>query len=375
MINQITGEYEVNEKGHLDIPLSIFSNIIELEATRLPFEFDKNRTIIFFPVKFNENDLKTYRQMIVFRNRKLLRYSIRKNILRLFFNRSPHLSQYYPYKTKVCLVRRSSKEIGEDQGIFVALKFSEQLIPKKTRIKIKRSKWLFISKHLTEAMKENLSALGNYAIIPIHALKHMHKPQFRESPDILINFSPDFIKKIDVKKFKKYVKNVNDQTVKFRFSLRLERLSEFFSDRREIDVRLLLVNDTNILITKDLDLQLPDNTDLLDLEMFRGHKMGLKKFKTEFKKVIGAEMPIDADEIHFFDKILLEVSLVSTKQITSEIAHKIYWYYWILQKNLKNYAADHEILTIEQFYPYISKIFAIYNVIKYYYPHDRMIYN
>ena len=47
--------------------------------------------------------------------------------------------------------------------------------------------------------------------------------------------------------------------------------------------------------------------------------------------------------------------------VTSELVHKIYWYYWILKEQLSLYTKEHEILANEWFYGAICKVFAVYS--------------
>ena len=383
IVQKIEGEYEVDKSGHLDLPRSVLRNLVDFRASRLPFEFDKGQTIIFLPTKFTEKDLELYNQEVVYQNRKLIQYSKRKGVIRFYFKSSLHLRDYYPHNTRVYLVRRHAQEIGviEEETVFLAFEFSEKIIPKEIETKITESKVLYISKFLTPAMKENLNALDNYIILPVHSLKNLHHPDFRESYDILITFDPKFIntidaqrfKNIDPRQFKELIKGVSRQKLEFRFLLDLDRLAEFFSDRREIKAKLIYIDDVNILITKDSSLQVPDKINLLDLEIYHNHKIGLLKFKTEYKKICGSDLPITSDDTRFFKDALLEVSLYSARQVTSEIVHKVYWYYWALKTNLKDYTDKHEILKIELFYLYISRVFAIYYAFKQYYIDNPLI--
>ena len=329
---------EVNRKGHIDLSKAKLAKLIFPDVDSLPFEFSKDRSIVYLSLKFTKEDLDRYYEKVPQRDRKIIRCVFKKTTIRLYFNNSERLSNYYPQKVKIYRVKR---EVNGKLQEVLAFEFYDiaKIIKMEEETEVIAAKYLSLKRLIPPLIKESLLRLDGYIITRYYSLQLHHSEEFRDVFDILITFDHRFINSIKQEEYilkdtalEKRIKRLNDSKKnEIRFYLGKKLFKGFMRKHGPTPVKVFFSED-NILITTDRELTLPKNFRPIYMEYIEGYKTGFSTFKKE-AEIRGTPLSLnDKREAFRLNNIMTLIKLdpkIHTK-FHSEFVKRVYSNFFLL---------------------------------------------
>jgi hypothetical protein len=246
---------EVNQIGHLDIPLDQVQDFIDPDVGKLVFDFSEDHSVIYFPVGFTKKYLVSYNKKTPQFERKFVRCALKKDegVARLYFNTSNRLAGYFSQKADIYLIKRKERE-----EIAVEFFDIEKIIQRETETWITPSKSLSFNKHLPPLYGEQIiKKYDKFAIIKVLFLSPFHSQEYKEHADLLITFNPYFIKYLEKTPLNKRIRFIEKDSFEFLFILRTKPLADFMQKKGKTYIKAIFLPE-GIILTKDKGLTLPD---------------------------------------------------------------------------------------------------------------------
>ncbi len=337
-ILQIIGrQIEVNQIGHLDIPLDQVQDFIDPEVGKLCFDFSDDHSIIYFPVGFTKKELVSYNKKTPQFDRKFVRCTLKKDeeVARLYFNTSNRLAGYFSQKADVYLIKR-----GEKEEIAVEFFDIEKIIQKEAETWITPSKSLSLNKHLPPQYGEQIiENYDRFAVIKILSLSKFHHQDYRDQADLLITFNPYLIKSLEKTPLSKRIRILEKDSFEFLFILRIKPLEDFMQKKGKTYVKAIFLPE-GIVITKDKGLSIPDNFNPIYSEFIEGIQRGYSEFKKEYEEKYHEPVFFTIKEKAALNQLLFEMKLKANVHFSFQFIKRVYWYYVILWRQVHLFQSE-----------------------------------
>ncbi len=373
-IIQIIGKYiEVDQVGHLDIPLDQVQDFLDPVVGKLSFDFSKDHSIIYFPVEFTKKDLASYNKKTPRFDRKFVRCAIKteEGVARLYFNTSNRLGGYFSQKADLYLVKREGKKE-------IAVEFSdmERIISNEADAWITPSRTLSLNKLLPPLYGARMmERYDKFAIVKLLSLSKFHHQKYKEQADLLITFNPYFITQLEKSSYSKRIRIIEKDSFEFLFILRTKPLADFMEKKKKMYVKAIFLPE-GIILTKDKTLILPDNLNLIYSEFIEGVHKGYSEFKKEYSDKYQEPVPFTRKEIIVLNELLFEVKIEANVHFSYQFIKRVYWYYVILWRKIHLFQSD-EVSEYEkehrETFEALLKILTIYNAFFNFFPEHPLI--
>lgn len=337
-ILQIIGKrIEVNQIGHLDIPLAQVQDFIDPDVGKLCFNFSKDHSIIYFPVGFTKKELASYNKKTPRFERKFVRCALKKeeDVARLYFNTSNRLTNYFSQKADIYLIKRKEKKE-------IAVEFSdiERIIQNEAETWITQSKSLSLNKYLPPLYGEQIiKKFEKYAVIKLFSLNKFHNHGHKEQADLLITFNPHFIKYLEKTPLSKRIRFIEKDSFEFLFILRVKSLADFMQKKGKTYIKAIFLPE-GIILTKDKRLTLPDDLNPIYSEFIEEIQRGYTEFRKEYEDKYQEKSPFTRKELAALNLLLFEVKLKANIHFSFQFIKRVYWYYVILWRQIHLFQSE-----------------------------------
>ena len=373
-ILKVIGKHmEVTQTGHLNIPLNELEGFVPPSGGKLYFEFSKDHSIIYFPMGFTKKELFRYNRKTTRSERKLVRCTLRKDVVRIYFNTSKRLINYFSQKADVYLVKRS-EDVEEKEQIAVEFSNIAQIIQNEANTRISPSKYLYLGKYLPPLYEEQvMEKFDKFVIIKLSSLDAFHSPAYQGQVDLFITFNPFFINNVSRTSFTNRIRFIESSNFEERrFHLGTKPLADFMQKRGDTEIKVIFLPE-GIILSKDREMKLPDNFRPIHSEFIKSTKKGYAEFSKEYEDIYHKPVPFTRNETYALNDLLLEVKLTTPIHYTYQFTKRVYWYFVVLWDHFEQFESMDPKYDKKQSEEIVLRILAIFNAFNNFFPDHKLI--